>query len=312
MANSSGQYTVTEIIDALRSNKLVPSKTADSTLRGLKGHFERLQQGTELKDWGCDGRPPLKSILEVEELVDNHAGSVGPIDMKASLKKAHTDQLTGRGFSTLGAASPCKKTNQRYMHLARAQRTGVAKTTDKSLQRYIAERSLRGLAAEAAVLTSMLYRPCEVGEHAEGDDLTNLLAIMAAEAFGVKQVMHIHPALVINTDDTTSFVCANPSVEQAKDTDFRVASEAASSTYANFKLDEYDTFIEGIRVKLTLTTNAVGQCAGLWATAANLNERELDPKECPSGVLIVKIPGFAIGAATKANSQEVSALCPRL
>lgn len=92
MANSSGQYTVTEIIDALRSNKLVPSKTADSTLRGLKGHFERLQQGTELKDWGCDGRPPLKSILEVEELVDNHAGSVGPIDMKASLKKAHTDQ----------------------------------------------------------------------------------------------------------------------------------------------------------------------------------------------------------------------------
>jgi hypothetical protein len=268
---------VTHLIKALREAKLVPSDTGDSTLRNLKQAYKARLPGQKLKDWREKGRPSLKSIPEVEAFVDEAAGTVSGADMMAELNARKKANAVAKGLSALTVSPVSTKSGQRYMHMAAELRHPVNKTIDKTRSRWAAERSLRALAGEVAVMTSMLYRPCGLNERASGDDLTNPLAAMAADAFGVNEVVHVDHALVTNTDGTTVFKMVTAPKEQI--VDFRVAATKAeaSSSYATFKLDEHDGFHEGLRVELIITVNMAGMMADLHLNVKNLNERELSP-----------------------------------
>ena len=68
-------------------------------------------------------------------------------------------------------------------------------------------------------------------------------------------------------------------------------------------------FRAGIIVRLTWTISASGGIAPIFCQILHLTERELPVATCPSGILIVEVPGLVIGAAADNRIKKLGYLC---
>jgi hypothetical protein len=61
---------------------------------------------------------------------------------------------------------------------------------------------------------------------------------------------------------------------------------------------------EGIRVRLTVTISAAGMMAPIYATVTGLKDTEMPIDLCPSGIVIIEVPGLCCGNVDIRNQQS--------
>ena len=111
-------------------------------------------------------------------------------------------------------------------------------------------------------------------------------------------VVPVTPLLVFSPDDTTVFA----HVGAAASNEVRVASASEDGKAAGvFKMDDF-SHLNGIRVRPTVTLTAAGHVAPLYVTVTGCLRREVTH---PSGMLVMKVQGFCIPAASDHRTNDV-------
>jgi hypothetical protein len=120
------------------------------------------------------------------------------------------------------------------------------------------------------------------------------MGVMVAEALGVP-VVCVHPACVVNSDDTGLFACEAFKKEKGGGDVFRLCSAAEKGAKHSVYTKDAPVFGNGLAVKFTCTISGVGTLAPLVAVVNGLTANELSPEKCPSGMLVMKVEGFCVG-----------------
>ena len=111
----------------------------------------------------------------------------------------------------------------------------------------------------------------------------------------------ILPMFISTSDDTTVFAFEG-AVDSTEGEEFIVCKDDDSGTRSAYtRHTSSTTSFRGLRIRHTVTFNAYGNAAPMYATVYGLSEAELPTNTCPSGVLPVLLPGFCYG-----GSQDVS------
>ena len=222
--------------------------------------------------------------------------TIGDKDIKAELLSALKKQLQLRGLSETGCAIDVSdETVKLYMEEAKLYGRSTTQAIDKTSARYTAERSLRSMMAFLTTVATASFVPEDSGELSTRLIQNNKLAALVSEAMGDVPLTSVHDDLILSTDDTTLFVFAGEADKQL--VPYRIANaNGRTGTYGAYKLDDLK-HIEGTRVRLTVTMSGGGMIAPLYLTFTGLNARELLESTCPSGVLVIKIPGLCVGGA---------------
>ena len=66
--------------------------------------------------------------------------------------------------------------------------------------------------------------------------------------------------------------------------------------------------LRGVRIRHSVTFNAVGNATPFYATVYGLGEDELSTSSCPSGVYTLSIPGFCYGGAQDVSNTTIGYL----
>ena len=72
---------------------------------------------------------------------------------------------------------------------------------------------------------------------------------------------------------------------------------------------EQTTNLHGLHLKLTFTFSANGQMTAIFVSATGFTKAKMCPDKCPSSILVMKIPGLAIGAAVDLQNAQAGFLC---
>jgi hypothetical protein len=144
--------------------------------------------------------------------------------------------------------------------------------------------------SQAAVAAVSMFVPVD------GPGSDSEFARMVSKASGGIGVQPVKDILAFSTDDTTVVVTEG----QNGKPEMRVASKAESGkTVEVFQLGGQNGFQNSMRCRLTITTSAAGMSLPYYVTGTGLSQREvLDP----SGMVVVKIPGFCMAGATDARA----------
>jgi hypothetical protein len=117
---------------------------------------------------------------------------------------------------------------------------------------------------------------------------------MVSKALGVP-VFALNPALVMNHDDTGLFACEAHKKGPGGGDVYRLCSaDEKGDKRSVFKRDN-PAFSVGLAVKFTTTISAAGTAAPMVAVVTGLTAHELSRESCPSGMLVIKVPGFCVG-----------------
>ena len=109
------------------------------------------------------------------------------------------------------------------------------------------------------------------------------------------------PMFISTTDDTTVFVFKG-SVDSAEGEGFIICKDEDTGTRSSYTQHTSSTSsMRGLRIRHSVSFNAYGNAAPLYATLYGISEQELSVATFPSGVLSLSLPGFCYGC-----SQDVS------
>ena len=109
------------------------------------------------------------------------------------------------------------------------------------------------------------------------------------------------PMFISTTDDTTLFIFEG-SIDSTKGEGFIICKDEDTGTRSSYTQNTSSTAsLRGLRIRHTISFNAYGNLAPLYATVYGLSTEELPIATCPSGVLPISLTGFCHG-----GSQDVS------
>ena len=134
-----------------------------------------------------------------------------------------------------------------------------------------------------------------------------LLEKLISEANDNTPVYPVHPGLIFSTDEQTSFVFKGKS---KKKMEWVIASEAGTTkerSYYGNKMGRTD-HLNRMRVQMNHTFNGLGATGPIYLTVNNLNNRELPESTCPSGLLVIKVPGLCLGSQKDIRYNQVGYL----
>ena len=100
------------------------------------------------------------------------------------------------------------------------------------------------------------------------------------------------PFFISTTDDTTMFTFEG----EVNDKCEFIIKKNENHTRSAYTKDSSSTdSLRGIRIRHSITFNAVGNAAPIYTTVYGLGEDELTSATCPTGVLAIPIPGLCFG-----------------
>ena len=270
-------------------------------------------------EWIKRGVKPIltnNQFLEKVHLFEKDIGrAVGKDDIKGILKDAKVEVAKKKGSSTMIVASPSTKSINNYMNLLKqleANRSITSTVQQKSEARYIAERSVRNAISHIMAVA--------VSHYTTGIPDTRLQPIKKATAGarklygliqrenGGSELKVILPMFLSSTDDTTVFVFEG--VVEGKQSDkFVIRKDDDTATRSSYTRNTSSTdSLRGLRIRHSVTFNAVGNAAPLYATVYGLSVEELPIEHCPTGRLCVPLPGFCYGRCQDVSNSTVGYL----
>ena len=267
-------------------------------------------------EWSRIGRPPILDITsfltKVAKFEKDEGRAIGKKDLKNILKGGKEDAARIRGNSTLIVVTPTKCTQNNYFSLLPmldATRTKSSNVQQTSEARYIAIRSFRNVVSHIMSIAVSHYqigkpdsRLKKIDKASEG---AKLLYKLIQKVNNGEDLKVVYPMFISTTDDTTVFTFEG-SVDGKENDCFIINTENDSGTYSSYNKDTSSTdSCRGIRIRHSVTFNAVGNAAPMYATVYGLTEEELPTATCPSGVYTLPIKGFCYGGSQDcANKQE--------
>ena len=290
----------TELASAMRA--MIELKYVPVCLRTLRRLIERANTGEPVldTDW-LNGRPPIASLNEVKTIAENMENQSGRIvaqdDVAKLLSDHHMKKIEDAGFVPMDSPNFSSQTVKNYTALMASQaNVSISQTsTLKTTTRFAAENSIRACISNLALIGSTHFIPVQFEDsdiRAEIKTLsesTKMLLSLVSTAWGTS-VFPVLPELIISTDDTTEYIFEGTVNEQPK---FVLATKTAVSkrdTNSLYRVEDSKA-MNGLRVKLTFTFTAMGNCFPLVVTVAGLTEKEMPGKD----FVHVEIPGLCIG-----------------
>ena len=270
-------------------------------------------------EWKMRGVKPIldnNQFLEKVNLFEKDVcRAVGRNDIKMILKEAKVEYARKERSSTMIVTSPTMKSVNNYMNLLTqldANRSITSTIQQKSEARYIAERSVRNAISHIMAVA--------VSHYTSGIPDSRLQPISKATTGAIKlydliqrenggsELKVILPMFLSSTDDTTVF--AFEGAVQGKQSDkFIIKKDDDTATRSSYTRNTSSTdSLCGLCIRHSVTFNAVGNAAPLYATVYGLSEEELPSAHCPSGRLCVPLPGFCYGGCQDASNSSVGYL----
>ena len=173
----------------------------------------------------------------------------------------------------------------------------------KPISRIAAENSLRSTMSfllTVAATSLMIGTPPDghpsIGK--TGTTGSKQLVSLVKKSFGRKKIdiFPVHRSLLSSTDDTILFVCPTSIARKPKNEKLLVSARHDPKTqmYYQKQPKNSDESARGMRVKLTFTFLGNGLMMPIYVTAAGFTERDIPRSSCPSGILVIPIPGLCM------------------
>jgi hypothetical protein len=270
------------------------------------------------------GRKPILSLQQVQDLVlgtqsCSSGRSYSLNDINDTLIQAKEEHMKQKGKSVLVNINVSRQTIYNYKSL-------TALCNETKIVNKVQQKTDSRFTAESSILSTISYLMTVACSHlvvGDRDESINphpiknatpgaiLLHNLVQDCNNKASIRHISPSLQFSTDDSTMFVFKGtarkiqswtvvPKVEQKN-------RQTHQSYYAN-DVGGTDN-LNGTRVRLTYTMNAMGMTAAPFITIYGLNERELSKDVYPDGHLIVAVPGLCAGGSQDVRIREVGYLC---
>ena len=117
------------------------------------------------------------------------------------------------------------------------------------------------------------------------------------------------PIFISTTDDTTMFTFEG----SVNGRSGYIINKGENSVQSAFTKESDSTeSLRGIRMRHSISFNAVGNATPLYVTVYGLGDDELPPSTCPSGVLTISVPGLCYGGNQDcSNETEGYLVCLR-
>ena len=265
--------------------------------------------------WGRCGRPKLISPFSMNAMVHDMNASKGQVfgwsDVHDILVARKKELAVKNGLVPIskqsGHVTP-KTTGFYTLVFACHEGVSVAEgSTPKTDTRYMAENSLM---LAMAFMTTIAATHFIIGS----PDLATRKKILASsepaqylhntvsKVLGDLPLLPVKPQYVYSQDNMTTYAFSG--IETSNPGWLLVGADSNSGAGARSKYspDNNPGAKNGLRVKSTLIFNAMGQMATPCISVSGLNDRELPPEFCPTGILSLKIEGLCIGGNSMMKS----------
>ena len=272
--------------------------------------FKKFKKDPSIQ-WPVIGRPPILTsegfMSSVRNFEKDEGRAVGKKDMNQILNGAKVDSAKQRGISTLSVVSPTNRTNDNYMAYLLQLDADRAKTfviQQKSEARFIAERSFRNAVSfimTVAVTHYLVGTPDpRLKSIDKATDGAKKLYKLIQKENGGSELKVVLPFFVSTTDDTTMFTFEGSVSGKCE----FIVNKNENGTRSAFTKDSSSTdSLRGLRIRHSVSFNAVGNAAPLYLTVYGLDEEELPSSTCQSGVFTLPIPGLCYGGSQDASNQ---------
>lgn len=305
---NSGSKARTELIERLIHMKLVPCKRTT-----IHKYLKESVEGKVIVDsgWKSKGRPHLVTNVRLDQAVDileNASGStLGTKQIEKFLVDEQKNKKIAAGLMPFNVRDNMSRSslNRYTARLALNNRVTIADNTiRKTNTRYAAENSIR--AAFNLVLTTAVanFTQVDAEDPVVQNDMntlpesTSLLYNLVSQASDVP-VVPVKPALLISTDDTTVYTFEGSDDGPDK---FLLAAKKScenNGTHSLYTVNEGKD-MNGMRVKLSFSFNALGASSPLYITVSGLTEEEMPIEE---DMLVVEVPGLCVGGGVGLNDR---------
>jgi hypothetical protein len=208
-------------------------------------------------------------------------------EIKAKLRELKLEQMRRKGLSTLSRGATPSETTLRNYEKEIATMPGAVtlkKPTALTDSRYTASRSLRSMVADMAVIAATHFDLAD--EHDAIPRGSNILADLASDALDGAPVRCVK--IVTSKDDTTNF--AFEGKYGATEKKYIGSSAHSGNKKAHFKVG-YDPHFGGTTIRSSFCVSSSGHIADPFIQVCHLTEKELPSETCPSGVLVMEVPG---------------------
>ena len=273
------------------------------TLRRLLVRFTNLERPVLDTDWISPGggRPPIASLDEVKTMAASLEGQSGRVwsdtDLSRALSHIHTKKMDEAGLVSLSAPEFSRSSKRNYMALLSNQESiSISQSSmQKTTTRFAAENSLRASISNLALIGSTHFIPvpsedADIREEMKSlPEHTKMLIIRVANAWGTS-VFPVLPELIVSTDDTTEYIFEGKCEKESKFVLATKSSIMKRGSNALYRVHDSKS-MSGMRVKLTFTSTAMGNCFPLVVTVTGLTEWEMNGKD----FVHIEIPGLCIG-----------------
>ncbi len=267
-------------------------------------------------DWTSVGRPPLATIDEIKSIAENMEYQSGRSILQDDVTKILSDRqmmkIKDAGFVPLDSPQFSSTTKRNYLAMiANQNNVSISQTSlVKTTTRFAAENSIRGCISNLALINSTHFYPVQNKDSNPSAEMkimpesTKMLLDMVLAAWGTS-VCPVLPELIVSTDDTTEYIFEGTKDEQPKFVLTTKSSIRKRGKNALYRVEDSKS-MNGMRVKLTFTFTAMGNCFPLVVTVMGLTKKEMPRKD----FVHVEIPGLCIGGGGVSvdSSQQVGRL----
>jgi hypothetical protein len=221
-------------------------------------------------DWTSVGHPPLATINEIKLIAENmeyqSGRTISQLDVTKILLDRHMMKIKDVGFVPLDSPQFSSSTKRNYLAMIANQsnvsisQTSIIKTTTG----FAAKNSIRGCISNLALIGSTHFFPVQNedsnlrAEIKTMPESTKMLLEMVSAAWGTS-VCPVLPELIVSTDDTTEYIFDQTKDDQPKFVLTTKSSIGKQGTNALYCVEDSKS-MNGMRVKLTFTFTAMGNC----------------------------------------------------
>lgn len=279
-----------------------------TSMRSVNRLFAQEENGEPIPaKFGERGRPvgiqlkPLFGKIEEQLTSDGDGATATNLMINSCIdavqSEAHQNDPTQHGI----LKRMSNRSKQRYRNLVKQVVPGRATVRKKNTSRQAAEQSIRSVVTFLHTICATHFRldPNGIGDKSikHATDGSNETYMLVCEFHGGLALCVVPPDLICSTDDSaifTSRYLASGKVEWHYIFDIRRSSK--KSYFTTFAESVANGFKSGITFRYTATMQASGGSFPVSLQLLHLTERELPKSLCPSGILLVRVPGLCIGS----------------
>ena len=273
------------------------------TLRRLLVSATECEKPVLDTDWISPGggRPPIATLDEIKTMAESMESLQGRVwsdsDLSQALSDNHAKKMEEACLVNLSAPEFSRSSKRNYIALlSNQQNLSISQSSSqKTSTRFAAENSLRASISNLALIGSTHFIPvssedADIREEIQSlSEPTKMLLKRVADAWGTS-VFPVLPELIVSTDDTTEYIFEGKCDKEPRFVLATKSSIMKRGSNALYRVQDNKS-MSGMRVKLTFTFTAMGNCFPLVVTVTGLTEWEMNGKD----FVHVEIPGLCIG-----------------